>query len=170
MLSKEQLDMLKVDSVALDLVPESVARLYCVLPVSALDGELHLVVPTTARELITSEGDTLDRLRFILGCDFTYEMADAGDLEPVVDLHYLAVHSDIRNCKAELAIQCPKYWSQLAPTDTPTIRFCSKCDQNVHFCLTTDELTQRTADNLCVAFCDSETQTVTLGLLEIPDE
>lgn len=170
MLDRKQLDAINIDPTALELVPEAVARQYRVLSVSAVDGKLHLVVPTTARELITVEGDMLDRLRFILNRDFAYDMADSDDLMPVVDLHYLAVYSDIRNCTPEFSLQCPKQWSQLTSTATPTIRFCNQCSQNVHFCLTTDELIQRTADNQCVAFCDSESQSVTLGSLEFPDE
>ena len=154
----------------LKLVPEAVAREYCVLAVSVVDKNLHLVVPNTARELITSEGDTIDRLRFLLNRAFTFDIADRSDLLPVVDLHYRAAYSDIRNCDPQFSLRCPKQWSQLSSTDKPTVRFCKQCNQNVHFCVTTDELAQRTAANQCVAFCDSESQSVMLGLLEFPDE
>jgi len=84
MLNKNQLDALDINPTALELVPEAVAREYCVLAVSVVDKNLHLVVPNTARELITSEGDTIDRLRFILNRAFTFDIADRSDLLPVV--------------------------------------------------------------------------------------
>ena len=170
MLDRKQLDALTIDPMALELVPEAVAREYRVLAVSVVDNSLHLVVPTNARDLISSDGDMLDRIRFILNRDYTYDMAESDDLLPVVDLHYRAVNSDVRNCDPQFSLQCPKQWSQLASTDTPTIRFCDQCDQNVHFCLTADELNQRTSQNQCVALCDSETQSVILGLLEFPKD
>ena len=169
MLNRKQLEAFDISPSALELVPEAVAREYRVLAVSLNDNQLHVVVPTTARDLITSDGDTLDRLRFILERDFSYDMADSSDLLPVVDLHYRAAYSNIQNCDPQFSLQCPKHWSQLSSTNTPTIRFCSQCNRNVHFCLTADELTRRTADNQCVAFCDSDSQSVMLGLLEFPE-
>ncbi|GAB5406970.1 MAG: hypothetical protein Aurels2KO_52010 [Aureliella sp.] len=169
MLDREQLDALDIAPTALELIPEAVAREYRVLAVSLVEDSLHLIVPTSARDLITSEGDTIDRLRFILNRDFTFDMADPDDLLPVVDIHYRAVYSDIRNCDPKFSINCPKQWSELSSTGRPLIRFCNRCNRSVHFCLTSDELTKRTADNQCVAFCSSETQSVMLGLLEFPE-
>jgi len=169
MLNKKQLEAYSVCPLALELVPESVARDFCVLPVSASDDAVHLVLPSTFRELITADGDTLDRLRIILDRTITYDVASRVELQPIVDLHYRAVYSAIQNCDVQFSFRCPKQWADLSPTEQSTVRYCNECTQNVYFCLTDDELSQRMANDQCAAFCDSETQSFVLGLLEYPE-
>jgi len=171
MLNKTQLDEFPVCHLALELVPEAFARNYCVLAVSVLNDNLHLIVPTNARELITAYGDTFDRIRMLLdGRNFTYDFADPSDLQSTIDLHYRAAYSEIRNCDAKFSLQCPKQWTQLAQTPKSTVRFCNQCNQRVYFCLTDKELAQRISEKQCVAFYDHESEDMLLGLLECPED
>jgi uncharacterized protein (TIGR02996 family) len=55
---------------------------------------------------------------------------------------------------------CEKQWDELAPIDTPTVRHCTACDQNVHYCDTIDEARKHARDGHCVA--------VNLGVIRQP--
>lgn len=148
----------------------SLAREHCILAVSTSNENLHLVLPSDIGDLVSTDETGLDRLRFILGRDFTYDIALRDELYPVVDLHYWAAYSDIRNCDVRFQTRCPKQWADLTPTDENTVRYCNECQQNVYFCHSSEELKRRTGNDQCVAFCDADTHTDSLGLLmEIPD-
>ncbi len=95
MLTSEDLDRVPFDKLVLKSVPESVARIHMVLPLSHSTGHVHLVVPDddAARidELITT-------LRFILDRDITFDSADRTLLEKAVDRHYSKYGSTVANC------------------------------------------------------------------------
>ncbi len=57
----------------------------------------------------------------------------------------------IRNCTIRPKAVCPKQWNDLAPTDSPTSRHCSKCDHDVHFCATDEETLAHARAGHCVA-------------------
>jgi hypothetical protein len=170
MLDSKQLNSIPVCSDALELVPEAFAREQCVLAVSIDNGSLHIIAPSGIDELDSTEQSGLDLIRFVLNRDFTHEVALKVDLSPVVDLHYWATYSNIRNCDVTFQTRCPKQWAELAATDQNTIRYCNECDQNVYFCHSVEELKRRTANQQCVAFCDADSHHDTLGLpMEIPN-
>lgn len=164
MLARNQLAAIPVCPAALELVPEVVAREFCVLAVAISNEMLYLILPSDIGELLSSDETGIDRLRFILGREFTYDLALRDDLFPVVDLHYWSICSDIRNCDVRFQTRCPKQWVDLRPTSENAIRYCTECQQNVYFCQSSEELKLRTANNQCVAFCDADTYADTLGL------
>jgi uncharacterized protein (TIGR02996 family) len=45
----------------------------------------------------------------------------------------------LENCGVQQEIACPKRWDALAPTDSPTARFCASCKRNVHYASTIHE-------------------------------
>ena len=169
MLTRHQLNSIPVYPAALELVPEAFARKHGILAVSINNRKPHVVLPSNIDELVSTEQSGLDLIRFVLNRDFSHDLALMDDLIPIVDLHYWAVYSDIRNCDVEFKLRCPKQWIDLTPTDRNTVRYCQECGKNVYFCHSTEELKRRSDNNQCVAFCDADTDTDTVGLLvEIP--
>ena len=58
----------------------------------------------------------------------------------------------IDNCTAKsFAFLCPRHWSGLQKTEDAGIRFCSKCEKQVHLCVTDEELQVHTGMGHCVA-------------------
>jgi len=51
-----------------------------------------------------------------------------------------------------MAYECPKNWFELTPTDRATIKHCDTCRQDVFLCLEQDELIERIAEGVCVAY------------------
>ena len=66
--------MLNVDAAAIQLVPESVAREHCVLPVALANGKLKLVLPTTAER--RTPGDTHLLFELLLLASIPIEFQD----------------------------------------------------------------------------------------------
>ena len=161
---QHELDILNVDAAAIQLVPESVAREHCVLPVALADGKAKLVLPTTADDL---SDKTIEVLRFVLGRDFDYETAPRDQLCKIVDLLYLASYSEIQNCDVRFRFKCPKQWADLQPTADKLIRHCDTCNHDVYYCYSKEELNERAEKNQCVAFCDYDDLAVTLGLPDV---
>ena len=56
----------------------------------------------------------------------------------------------VENCP-KLAFQCPKQWSQLAPTSEDGVRHCGACNKQVYYCGTIDEARARAGNGECVA-------------------
>lgn len=42
----------------------------------------------------------------------------------------------LENCNLQFEIKCPKRWDALAPTESPSERFCDSCKRNVHYAST----------------------------------
>ncbi len=170
MLDRTQLDAFAVCPPALELVSEAIAREYRVLPVSIVDGILHLVVASSNVDFVSVDATEFKRLQAALGRSFTFDIAPHVELTSYIDLHYMAAYSEIRNCDMEFQIRCPKKWADLMPTGGSAVRYCNECEKNVYFCRSTEELMLRSTQNQCVAFCDADTQVGSMGLLmEIPD-
>lgn len=51
-----------------------------------------------------------------------------------------------------MAYDCPKDWFELTPTNKAGIKYCESCSQDVYLCLEQDELNERIARGVCVAF------------------
>ncbi len=49
----------------------------------------------------------------------------------------------IENCGVRWRFQCPKKWDQLEETYSPSVRFCSACRKDVHFCRSVEEARER---------------------------
>jgi hypothetical protein len=144
----DELEKLTLDPAAIAMVPESVARDSCVLPVSWDGTKLHLVVPSNAG----LGGDpTFERLSLILDCEYTYDFAEPADLRSIVDLFYTAIYAEIENCE-RFRYRCPKRFASLSGTEDPMVRFCAECQQRVYYCRTEAELEARAEKGECVAF------------------
>lgn len=164
MLNLEQLKALPVCERALQLFPESVARENCVLPVAVNCDTLHLIVPSDNLSKAIAGRPLLDMLQFILARELTCELADRTVLSSFVDLHYNAAYSKITNCDRKFAINCPKLWADLPPTENVLVRFCDVCRKDVYFCRTDDELESHSRLDHCIAIYDYELESEMLGL------
>ena len=54
------------------------------------------------------------------------------------------------NCP--MAYECPKNWFELTPTNKAGIKYCDACSQDVFLCLEENELNERIAEGVCVAY------------------
>ncbi|WP_339727711.1 hypothetical protein [uncultured Gimesia sp.] len=62
--------------------------------------------------------------------------------------------SELWNCEHAFSNLCPKRWAELTPTDTPRVRFCDVCSENVTYCTTPEEFVQLGNAGQCVAVPD----------------
>ena len=60
---------------------------------------------------------------------------------------------EIRNCK--FSFKCPRNWEGLKPTDNMHQRYCSECNEIVHFCYTPEDLMKAIQSDLCVAIANN---------------
>lgn len=63
----------------------------------------------------------------------------------------LISHPKLEACRVQFQFECPKRWDRLKPTDDPSVRFCSTCKKNVHYCNTLQEAQAHAANGNCVA-------------------
>ncbi|HBE68784.1 MAG TPA: hypothetical protein DDW52_11615 [Planctomycetaceae bacterium] len=164
MLNVEQLKTLPVCGRAIHLLPESIARENCILPVAINCSTLHLIVPADYQSKDVAGQPLLELLRFILARELTFELAYRVDLSSFVDLHYRAVYSTIANCDHRFTINCPGRWVDLPATENVRVRFCNVCRKDVHFCNTTDEVESYFRLDHRVAINDADAERETLGL------
>ncbi len=54
------------------------------------------------------------------------------------------------NCP--MAYECPKDWFELTPTNNAEVKYCDTCNQEVFLCLEQNELNERIAGGVCVAY------------------
>ena len=75
-------------------------------------------------------------------------------ISPSSDAWWRAITSRprIERCNVRFALKCPKRWSSLAPTGSPTVRHCGVCRCSVHYCASLTEVLSRAAASECVAF------------------
>lgn len=71
----------------------------------------------------------------------------------------------IRNCK--FAFRCEKKWENLKPSGIPTVRHCTDCKRDVHYCQSDEDLATAIRENLCVAIDDPNMSFRTLGELAV---
>ncbi|MBN8600494.1 MAG: hypothetical protein J0M26_05665 [Planctomycetes bacterium] len=84
----KNLDELNIDSTALDIVPEFLARENTILAVSFKEQRLRVVIPADSKL-----DDTAEMLRFILDVPLIVDTADRAALEAVIHFHYSAKHA-----------------------------------------------------------------------------
>lgn len=54
------------------------------------------------------------------------------------------------NCPMEY--ECPKDWFELTPTTKAGVKHCDTCNKEVFLCLEHDELIERIAGGVCIAY------------------
>lgn len=57
----------------------------------------------------------------------------------------------ISHCGIEFQFQCPMEWELLSTTAEEDIRFCRKCEKNVYFCHSDEEVAAHAKVNHCIA-------------------
>lgn len=57
--------------------------------------------------------------------------------------------TEIRNC--DFKFQCDRQWDALDKTKDPNVRYCNKCEDEVYFIRSNEELRDAIVDNHCVA-------------------
>ena len=68
----------------------------------------------------------------------------------------------LENCDLQFEIKCPKRWDALAPTASPTERFCDSCKRNVHYASTVADARRLVMAHHCVV--------VDIAELRYPDD
>jgi uncharacterized protein (TIGR02996 family) len=76
-------------------------------------------------------------------------------LATLVDLEWRmrVARAPVEGCKVHVRFefQCPKQWSDLVETESPDVRFCDLCRQQVFYCTTIPEARQHAWRGRCVA-------------------
>lgn len=65
--------------------------------------------------------------------------------------------TELWNCEHAFSNLCPKRWSDLTPTDSPGVRYCDACSENVTYCTSPEEFVQLGNAGHCVAVPDGFT-------------
>jgi hypothetical protein len=160
-LTPSELASIQLNSLAIEQVPEAVARSMCVLPAGFYGQELYLIVPI---EFGLGNVAEFERLRFVLGVPFRWDFAEVEALRQVVNFFYSAVYAEIDNCEPRFRYQCPRQFALLIATDDPSRRYCDQCQKDVTFCRTNAEVNERAARGECIAIFDPELDSMFLGL------
>lgn len=166
-LTNEQLWSIPINTAAMELILEALAREHSVLPVAVENGVLRLVLPENAGPRFK---EIEEQLQFVLNGRFEYDTADPEELARVVDIHYMAVSSSVQNCDRAFQFQCPQKWAALQATEAAAVRWCNICQRTVTFCRTDEELDRLSRAGECVAFIDNPMCEWTLGALYPVDE
>lgn len=78
---------------------------------------------------------------------------------------------DIRNCV--FGFKCSANWDELKRTDEQSVRHCSKCNENVFFVTTPEELNTAIKLNRCVAIAphqNNEHEKLARPMLGVPSK
>jgi hypothetical protein len=59
--------------------------------------------------------------------------------------------TELWNCENAFEFICPRKWVSLRPTESPDIRYCEVCNQNVYLCETPLEFVRQGNLGRCVA-------------------
>jgi hypothetical protein len=57
----------------------------------------------------------------------------------------------IRNCTVRIDTPCPRRWDDLQATDSPGVRHCHVCAQDVFFCSSPEETIEHASAGRCIA-------------------
>jgi molybdopterin converting factor small subunit len=139
---------LKINPLALEMIPESIAHEYQVLPLD-FDGDRLTLVFARGCEI----AERLAKLRFVLNFanPISWSRADAVPLARAIDEAYRLAATGVANCPSEFRTDCPKLWLCLAPTDDPNVRVCQVCRCFVHYCQTETEALERESEGQRIA-------------------
>ena len=67
--------------------------------------------------------------------------------------------TELWNCENAFEFVCPRKWESLGQTETPDIRYCEVCSQNVYLCETPREFVSQGNLGRCVAIRKEVTPT-----------
>lgn len=67
--------------------------------------------------------------------------------------------TELWNCENAFEFICPRKWDSLGQTESPDIRYCEVCSQNVYFCETPLEFVRQGNLGRCVAIRQEVTPT-----------
>lgn len=67
----------------------------------------------------------------------------------------------VRNCKDDFKFVCPQLWEKLERTEQESVRFCTQCREQVHFCRTDEETVRHAQAGHCIAREQPESTEVT---------
>jgi hypothetical protein len=151
------------DSV-LELVPATVARECCVLPVSDDGRRITLLCPADSGFRERQE----EKLKFILNREILLCPVDEGLLREAIEMKLPPRKATITNClngSPKFRFQCPKVWSALTRTSNDSIRFCTECQRDVHWCETSGLALRLGKTGKCVAVADDF-----MGMIQFEDE
>lgn len=146
-----------ISEVILELVPESVVREHFVIPVDHRDEKLTIACPDER----FGEAEQAF-MRFVIEREIEWEYHPLADVKKAIRKHYGVLPGDIENCRWKFQFQCPLTWDQLSATESPDIRFCSVCSQNVYRCDEHAEVIERAQLGQCVSLGENW-----MGLLEL---
>lgn len=77
-------------------------------------------------------------------------------MEPLSEDQRMQLHVvEVWNCRNAFEFVCPRYFSELAATDDPTVRFCNVCQERVYQVQTPEEFVARGELGHCVAIPDT---------------
>lgn len=156
------LDSLQPEPLAIDSVPESVAREYLALAVSRDNSGIRIVIPADS-----DASELQEMLAFFFSMPVILDTADRDSLQVAIDYYYTAISADVENCPPRFNSECPKRWLELEQTENEMVRHCSACDSLVFHCRTRAEVKIHAAMGRCVAYGEAGTDE-TLGFAEFP--
>ena len=139
---------LKIQPTALEMIPESLARAYQVLPLD-FDGDRLTLVFARGADI----PERIAQLRFVLNFanPIRWSRCDAEPLARAIDEAYGLSASELVHCPPEYRAECPALWLCLAPTADSRIRVCPVCRCLVHLCQTETEAREFEAEGRRIA-------------------
>lgn len=144
----------------LELVPESVIRECCVLPLSDDGKRLTLLCPS-------DPNFEEEKVRFILNREIAFLPVDEVLLIEAIERRLPPSEGTIENCAPQFRFKCPKEWSSLQETADSRIRLCSACQREVYWCNSSAAAIELGRQGKCVAVYSNFADT--LGLIEFED-
>lgn len=145
----KNLKELKISRESLELITESVAKRYSVLPVSVTDDEVYCIFPGLNGSV---DIELVETIRFVANRKIRYDAASRVDLDLAIQIHYGTLLATIQNCEPIFKFKCPEQWSRMRVIDDPYVRFCEICQRNVYLCSTIEESQEIARNSECVAF------------------
>ena len=143
---------LRVETSTIELVPEKIARDFCVLPHTHDSISITLYCPNGQDFIIANE----ESLRFALDRIIKWLPVPASAIQDAIEIHYPDTEATIHNCTLSERFICPQKWALLAPTERPDQRFCEKCQETIYRCDSVDEAFRMSDEGKCVAYVDDE--------------
>ena len=61
-------------------------------------------------------------------------------------------HDEQKFLSCDMEFECPRDWFALEPTDVVGVKFCEACKENVHLCLTENDLHSAKEKGWCIAY------------------
>ena len=145
-------DLPKIEESTLQMVPEKIARAFCVLPKAIHANSITLYCPDEAQFLIEHE----ETIRFALNRMIEWIPIPRCVLELEIDKYFPNSKAEIWNCNIRFRFNCPQRWSSLTPTRDPNQRSCSECDRIVYRCDNEHEARWLGKQGKCVALITSD--------------